>query len=236
MTDTQKRLRIYTGHPRIRVMAPLAATGLWFAILRANASSLWLFALGWSIYVIEEHLIHRFIFHAPAPRRQFIFDLLYRLHYGHHDQVRNKHLLFTPLWFTLPLTLANLVVFSLVLPLSDLMIATIGGGICAYLFNEWMHLESHFRTPAKGRLGRYITRRHGKHHQIDYHNWYTVSPGGQLVDSVLGSDPSDYCIVSNVRTCGLDPQDPRLEKSRLRFGTDTSLANETAILAGAMPA
>ena len=42
----------------------------------------------------------------------------------------------------------------------------------------------------KGRLGRYVTRRHAKHHNIDYTHWYTVSPGGQLVDAAFGSDPA----------------------------------------------
>ena len=77
----------------------------------------------------------------------------------------------------------------------------------------------------KGRLGRYITRRHAKHHNIDYSHWYTVSPGGQLVDSALGSDPAQYGVVPNVLTCGLDPNDPRLVKSRIRFGLDSSLTN-----------
>jgi hypothetical protein len=77
----------------------------------------------------------------------------------------------------------------------------------------------------KGRLGRYVTRRHAKHHNIDYHHWYTVSPGGQIVDAALGSDPARYAVVPNVLTCGLDRDDPRLVKSRLRFGLDSSLTN-----------
>jgi hypothetical protein len=80
----------------------------------------------------------------------------------------------------------------------------------------------------KGRLGRYVTRRHARHHYIDHHNWYTVSPGGQLVDAAFGSSPSTYAVVSNVRTCGLDPNDPRLVRSRARFGVDASLANHPA--------
>ncbi len=54
--------------------------------------------------------------------------------------------------------------------------------MCGYLFFEWLHLTSHFRME-KGRLGHYVTRRHAKHHNIDYSHWFTVSPGGQLVDA-----------------------------------------------------
>ena len=99
--------------------------------------------------------------------------------------------------------------------------------MCGYLFFEWLHLTSHFRME-KGRLGRYITRRHAKHHNIDYRHWFTVSPGGQLVDSALGSDPAQYGVVPNVLTCGLDRDDPRLVKSRIRYGLDSSLTNSAA--------
>jgi hypothetical protein len=226
MTDTRKKLLIYFADPAIPVMATLAVVGLSLAVLRRAPIVPALIALGWSLYVVQEHLIHRFIFHAPAPRNQKLFDLLYRLHYGHHDQVRNKQLLFTPLWFSLPMTAVNIAVVSIVFPVYEAVIAVLAGGVFGYLVFEWLHLTSHFRTSSNGRLGKYITRRHGKHHHVDYANWYTVSPGGQLVDRALHADPADFRVVSNVRTCGLDPDDPRLIASRIRFGSDATLANK----------
>jgi hypothetical protein len=231
MTDTRKKLLIYFADPAIPVMATLAVIGLSLAVLRRGPIVPALIALGWSLYVVQEHLIHRFIFHAPAPRNQKLFDLLYRLHYGHHDQVRNKRLLFTPLWFSLPMTAMNIAVVSIVFPLYEAMIAVLAGGVLAYLVFEWLHLTSHFRTSSNGRLGKYITRRHGKHHHVDYANWYTVSPGGQLVDRALRADPAEFHVVSNVRTCGLDPDDPRLIASRIRFGSDATLANKPLTIA-----
>jgi hypothetical protein len=227
MTDTQKLLRIYVADPGIQVMAVFAVGGLALALTERTWSVVWLFALGWGLYLLEEHLIHRFVFHAPAPRRQFLFDLLYRLHYGHHDQQRSRHLLFTPLWFALPIALITAAALAIVLPLKQALIAIFGGAVCGYLVFEWLHVASHFRME-KGRLGRYITRRHAKHHNIDYRYWYTVSPGGQLVDSALGSDPAQYGVVPNVLTCGLDRDDPRLVKSRQKFGLDASLTNSAA--------
>ena len=227
MNDFQKLLRIYASDAAVRVMAVIAAGGVTLAIQQRDLAALGLFALGWGLYLLEEHLIHRFIFHAPAPKRQFLFDLLYRLHYGHHDQQRSRHLLFTPLWFALPLAVLDCAVMAIVLPGEDAVIAVCGGGVCAYLYFEWLHLTSHFKASSKGRLGRYITRRHARHHHIDYSSWYTVSPGGQLVDRALGSDPQHYSVVPRVRTCGLATDDPRLVKSRIRFGSDTSLANRT---------
>lgn len=223
MTDSRRFLHLYAGDAAVRVMAVFAAGGLILAALNPDRPVPLLLAFGWVLYLLEEHLIHRFVFHAPAPRQQWLFDLLYRLHYGHHDQDRNRHLLFTPLWFALPITVGTIGALSFVMPWLDALIAVLGGSVCAYLVFEWLHLTSHVRMQ-KGRLGRYVTRRHARHHYIDHHNWYTVSPGGQLVDTALGSSPSTYAVVSNVRTCGLDPDDPRLVRSRARFGFDASLA------------
>jgi len=224
MNDFQKLLRVYSGDAAIRVMAVIAAGGVTLAIQQRDLAALGLFAMGWGLYLLEEHLIHRFVFHAPAPKNQFLFDLLYRLHYGHHDQQRSRHLLFTPLLFALPIALINTAALALVLSIKSAIIAVLGGSVTGYLFFEWLHLTSHFRME-KGRLGRYVTRRHAKHHNIDYRYWYTVSPGGQLVDSALGSDPAHYGVVPNVLTCGLDKDDPRFVRSRVRYGLDASLNN-----------
>lgn len=225
LTDTQKKLRIYFSDRTIPVMAVVAAIGLCIGIRRGDAAVLALLAFGWGVYVVEEYLVHRFVFHAPPPQNQLLFDALYRLHYGHHDQVSNSHLLFTPLWFSLPLAAIDTALMSFFIPVTDALTVVCGGGVSAYLLFEWLHLTSHFKASSKGRLGRYITRRHSKHHYVDYTNWFTVSPGGQLVDRAFSSDPSRYTVVPNVRTCGLASDDPRLLKSRLRFASNTRLAN-----------
>jgi hypothetical protein len=222
--DKRKLLRIYFEDPGIRVMTVIAAVGVTLTLRRGDLSALGLFAMGWGLYLLEEHLIHRFVFHAPAPKNQFLFDLLYRLHYGHHDQQRSKDLLFTPLWFALPIALITIALLSLLMSIESALIAVLGGSVCGYLVFELLHLTSHFRME-KGRLGRSITKRHAKHHNIDFRYWYTVSPGGQLVDSALGSDPAQYAVVPNVLTCGLDKDDPRFVKSRIRYGLDASLTN-----------
>jgi heme/copper-type cytochrome/quinol oxidase subunit 4 len=225
MSDVKRLVRVYTEDWGIRVMGVIAVGGVALAVRYADVSILPLIALGWALYVLEEYLVHRFIFHAPAPRSQFLFDLLYRLHYGHHDQQRSRDLLFTPLWFALPIALVTISGLLFVMPVTNALITVGAGSVPAYLWFEWLHLTSHFRM-SKGRLGRYVTRRHAKHHNIDYAYWYTVSPGGQLVDSALGSDPARYSVVPNVLTCGLDQNDPRLVKSRIRYGLDSSLMND----------
>ena len=227
MSDFQKLVRLYASDPGILVMGTVGACGVTLAFMRGELSVIGLLAMGWVLYLVEEHLIHRFVFHAPPPRRQFLFDLLYRLHYGHHDQQRHRHLLFTPLWFALPIAVINAAALATVLPLDAALITVLGGSVPAYLFFEWLHLTSHFRMQ-KGPLGRYVTRRHARHHNIDYGHWFTVSPGGQLVDAAFGNAPSTYSVRPNVLTCGMPPNDPRLVKSRRRYGMDTSLNNTAA--------
>ena len=101
----------------------------------------------------------------------------------------------------------------------------LGGSVCGYLVFEWLHLTSHFRMD-KGRLGRYITRRHAKHHNIDYHHWFTVSPGGQLVDSALGSDPATLRRrAERPHVRARSPTTRGWSQSRIRFGLDSSLIN-----------
>jgi len=228
MTDQHKLLRLYIDDSGVRVMAALTLVGLLLAVQQPALSTLAAFGAGWALYLVEEHLIHRFIFHMPAPKSQRLFDLVYRLHYGHHDQDRNRHLLFTPLWFSLPASAVTIAAVWLLIPLTQALILVLAGSGSAYLFFEWMHLISHARV-TKGRLGRHVTRRHAKHHYIDYSQWFNLSPGGEVVDAALGADRAVPDTVSHVRTCGLDPDDPRLVRSRARFGLDASLANIAAI-------
>ena len=116
MSDTQKLLRIYIDDTGIRVMGLVGAAGVTLTLMQRDLAALGLFAMGWCLYLLEEHLIHRFVFHAPAPKNQFLFDLLYRLHYGHHDQQRSRDLLFTPLWFALPIALVTVGALLIFLP------------------------------------------------------------------------------------------------------------------------
>ena len=224
MSKAQKMLSFYLSAPSVQVHLVLLSGALWIAFTMGGWWTLTAIIGGWFSYLVQEHLVHRFIFHAPAPSNQFWFNALYRLHYGHHDQIHNVRLLFTPLWFSLGLGFANITVVALVLPLPYAIVFVYGGGVAAYLLFEWMHLLSHFRFGNGRPIALWVTRRHAQHHFIDYHSWFTVSPGGNLVDSALGAVPAERVKVPNVRTCGLDENDARLIASRARFGTDNTLA------------
>lgn len=222
---TRRLLQTFLLDPGVYVHLAFLAAALFVGAAYYDQWIVAAFVGGWISYVVQEHLVHRYVFHAPAPKNQFWFNALYRLHYGHHDQVHNVHLLFTPLWFSLGLGVANLAVMAMILPLPHAIVFVYGGGVASYLLFEWMHLLSHYNAPDRGKIALWVTRRHAKHHFIDHENWFTVSPGGQWVDQALGASPENPEKADNVRTCGLEPDDPRLVVARAHFGRDISLRN-----------
>ena len=225
MSDRRTMLTIFLKDPGVQVHILLSLAGLITAIFTFEWVILLLLPLGWCSYVVQEHLVHRYIFHAPLPENQFLFNLLYRLHVGHHDQIHNSRLLFTPLWFSIPLGLSNLIAMNLILPFNQALVFVYGGGVTAYLLFEWCHLVTHFHCSSRSKRVIKMTQDHGRHHHINIHHWYTVSPGGQLVDSALGANPASVIKSENPRTCGLQPDDNRMVAARLKFGEDTTLAN-----------
>ena len=214
---SSQRLHTLLAQATILPMAALALVG-WIALFAdLQWSRLWLVPLGWAIYVVEEHLVHRFIFHMPAPSNQWMFDRLYRLHYGHHDQPAKLDILVTPLWFAMPFAILNCAASAVVFwSVRDAMVATFAGGVTAYLAYEWFHMACHDGGPASA-----FTRRrkawHMQHHFLDHAARFTVSPGGSWVDALLGRAVSrrpSGDAVQQVRTLGLDRDDPRLQRAR----------------------
>ena len=171
MNDIQKLLRIYLGIP-----APgdgrHRRAGVALAISQPTLATLGWFAFG-GASICSKALIHRFIFHAPAPQRQFLFNLLYRLHYGHHDHSAavtcSSHRCGSPADRAGDCRRA-----VDVLPVKSALIA-VAGAACAAISSSNGCPDQSFQDE-KGRLGRYVTRRHAKHHNIDYRHWFTVSP------------------------------------------------------------
>ena len=144
------RFRVYARDPGIVMHWVIAFTlGVVVTQNPPDFAAL-LFAAGWLVYLTEEHLVHRFIFHSRPPQRQVLFDLYYRLHVGHHDQVAHGGLLFTPVWFAGFLVVVNGLFMWLVLrivhqePRAAAATALLGG-LCAYLVFEYLHLQTHTR-------------------------------------------------------------------------------------------
>ncbi|MBM3117042.1 hypothetical protein [Jeongeupia naejangsanensis] len=195
------------------------------------SQSLLCFFIGWCLYLPEEYFSHVVVFHGRIPRNAFLYRLLYRLHLGHHDKPRRLDLLFTPVWYTLPALLLNVVLFYWVSGDVWQAAALSAGLMAGYLMFEWWHLIVH--SPYEpGPVLRYIRQQHMGHHHWNEKRWFTITPAALVFDVVCqtGGKVHDAPRSKNPPTAGLDEDDARLVRARdhYRFSSDWN-ENESAI-------
>ncbi|WP_457646982.1 sterol desaturase family protein [Profundibacter sp.] len=238
------RLKLMFSHTSVQVMFGLWLLGWALVIGTGNARLLWLAPLGIIGQMLNEYSVHRYLFHWPAPRSQFWFDVLYRVHYGHHDFPDKPALFFVPVWFAVPMALLHVTLAYGVLrllgfenPLIGATTFTFVGGITAFLFYEWFHMTAHTNV-RKWAVERYVTRLHGMHHFRNYQRWFHVNPGGEVIDRIMGTAISNEELKQKGRmqflsTLGLKPDDPRLISARRRLGPQYGISDPDMIRAAA---
>jgi hypothetical protein len=243
-----QRLKIMTSHLAILLMAGAFAVAL---VAMVVVAPLWIWALvplGIGAQFSNEYNLHRFVFHLAPPRRQWAFDLLYRAHYGHHDFPTNTGLFFVPIWVALPMLAGNFAVvwgIAALLGAPDALWIAVAivpvGGVAMFMIYEWFHMTAHLNIP-KSRAAAHVTRLHNQHHFRDFSKWFHVSPGGQIIDRLMGTDIDRDALKSRqridfIRTLGMRPDDPRLIAARTQFGPRMGVtAAEIAQAAGVKPA
>ena len=221
------RLKLMFSHISVQLMAVAIVIGAVIAFKTGPAWVWLLVPLGVMTQMLNEYSIHRYLFHLKAPKKQWLFDLLYQVHYGHHDFPTNKGLFFVPVWFALPMLCFNFTalwfvlsfITTLALPIAAIVILV--GGVGTFLFYEWFHMTAHMNVP-KVWVERHVTTLHNQHHFRDFSKWFHVSPGGHVIDRVMGTainreDLKQQQRMEFIRTMGLSPDDPRLVSARLRF-------------------
>ncbi len=232
-----KRLRIMFGHPSVAIMS-LACAAAFAGLALAGPTWVWLLVpLGVAAQMLNEYNLHRYVFHLPPPRRQWAFNLLYRAHYGHHDFPTNHGLFFVPVWVALPMLAFNFSVLWGVLALIGVTqafwvaVAIVpAGGVLTFLGYEWFHMTAHLTVP-KTAVERHVTRLHNQHHFRDFSKWFHVSPGGQIIDRVMGTNIDREALkvqqrIEFIRTLGMAPDDPRLTAARRTFASKYRLSEE----------
>ena len=238
------RLKIMFSHMSVVVMALAAVVGI--VVLTGAPWWVWLLVpLGIGAQMLNEYNLHRFVFHLPPPKRQWAFDLLYQAHYGHHDFPTNHGLFFVPVWVAVPVLVFN---FSIAWAIAALIglpfafeIATaivVVGGVCTFLGYEWFHMTAHLNIP-KTWVERHVTTLHNQHHFRDFAKWFHVSPGGEVIDRMMGTAIDRETLKSQqriefIRTLGMRPDDQRLIAARARFAdayglTDTEIARAATV-------
>ena len=231
------RLRILAGHPAIVVMSAVCLASVVALAFWGPAWAWLLVPLGVGAQMLNEYNLHRFIFHLPAPRRQWAFDLLYQAHYGHHDFPTNKALFFVPIWVALPVLGLNFLALWAILTLLGfthafwIALAVVPvGGVLMFLVYEWFHMTAHLTVP-KTWAERHVTTLHNQHHFRDFSKWFHVSPGGKIIDRVMGTDIDRDALrrqqrIEFMTTLGLRPDDPRLVAARARFAAKYGLSQK----------
>jgi hypothetical protein len=229
-----ERLKLMFSHVSVKLLAGLWIIG-WVAVFyQGQMWVLWLIPLGMISQMVNEYCLHRYVFHLTAPKKQMWFDILYQAHYGHHDFPNNKPLFFVPVWIALPVAALSFSLAWMVLSVVGAQPALAGaaaftliGGVTTFLFYEWFHMTAHWGGD-KIAIEKYVTRLHGQHHYLNYHRWYHVSPGGELIDRVMGTavdrkELKKQGRVNFLSTLGLKPDDPRLVAARARFASKYGL-------------
>ena len=223
-----ERFGIMFRHPSVALMAAACAAAFGALAVFSPGWVWWVVPLGVLAQLLNEYNLHRFVFHLPPPRRQWAFDLLYRAHYGHHDFPTNHGLFFVPVWVALPMLVGNFVLLWVVLAWLGveqamwIVVAVVpAGGVLTFLGYEWFHMTAHLNVP-KTAVERHVTRLHNQHHFRDFSKWFHVSPGGQIIDRVMGTDIDREALKARqrmefIRTLGMRPDDPRLVAARARF-------------------
>ncbi|NEK20980.1 fatty acid hydroxylase [Sulfitobacter sp. JBTF-M27] len=241
------RARIMARHPSVVIMG-VVCVGAFVALALAGPWWGWLLVpLGIGAQMLNEYNLHRYIFHLKPPRRQWAFDLLYQAHYGHHDFPTNTKLFFVPIWIALPMLAANtLLVWAIAALLGVaqahwVAIAIVpAGGVAMFMVYEWFHMTAHLNLP-KSAIARRVTRLHNQHHFRDFSKWFHVSPGGEIIDRVMGTDIDAAALkqqqrIEFIRTLGMTPDDPRLLAARTRFAPKYGLSDKEVARAGIVPA
>ncbi len=222
------RLKLLFGHLSVQILSLLFIVGVLTAIF-APTPWVWVAVpIGIIAQLLNEYSLHRFVFHQPAPKSQWAFDLLYQLHYGHHDFPSKTGLFFVPAWFAIPMLLVNIsaawgiyYLIGIPHPVYFAITTICVGGLSVFLLYEWFHMTAHMQTSKTG-IEKYVTRLHGRHHFSDYKTLFHVSPGGVVIDQMMGTDydqerVKDQGRVEFIKTLNLKPDDPRLMSARHRF-------------------
>jgi dihydroceramide fatty acyl 2-hydroxylase len=164
---------------------PIVATTLAYGLTKGLTSWGWVaffLPAGWVTWDLMEYVIHRYFFHwegsGPITRR--IHDIAHGYHHKYPD---DEQRLVMPLGASIPLAIAIAGGLSLL----DQPMATLPffcGIVCGYLWYDFMHWSTHYRTPLTS-WGRKIRAHHMAHHFAAPGQNYGISH--RWIDAVVGT-------------------------------------------------
>ncbi|WP_064093554.1 sterol desaturase family protein [Rossellomorea aquimaris] len=143
------------------------------------------FIMGLIFFSFSEYLTHRFLFHLKPPKNQMMLNFLKRIHYDHHKDPHDLHLLFLPIWYSLPNFIILCSLFYVIFQNAEYALAFGGGLISMLLMYEWKHYVAHRPIKPRTKFGRWVKKVHVLHHFKNENYWYGVST--PFVDVLFGT-------------------------------------------------
>lgn len=171
-----KYMKEYFSYPDILIMSCLFLISFGYMMLNfTSIIILGTFILGMMMYSLAEYLIHRFVFHLKPPKSAFLLKMLKRLHYDHHAHPNELHLLFLPLWYSVPNIAVAAAIFY-VISSSVVMTNAFTAGIMFFLlYYEWKHYIAHRPLQPISPWGCWMKKVHLLHHFKNENYWYGVT-------------------------------------------------------------
>ncbi|MFJ7914229.1 MULTISPECIES: sterol desaturase family protein [unclassified Lysinibacillus] len=171
-----KYFKEYFCYPDILIMTCLFLISFGFMLLHLTSIGiLGAFILGMIMYSLAEYVTHRFLFHLKPPKSTFLLKMLKRLHYDHHSKPNELHLLFLPLWYSVPNIVIAAAIFYIFSSSFVMTNAFIAGIMLFLLFYEWKHYIAHRPLRPISPWGRWMKKVHLWHHFKNENYWYGVT-------------------------------------------------------------
>ncbi|ANE45709.1 fatty acid hydroxylase [Paenibacillus swuensis] len=169
-------IKEFLTFPDVTLMSLLFAGGLGYSLFHADSGSMWLaLGIGMVAYIASEYTTHRFLFHMKPPKNPVLLRMIKRLHYDHHVEPNDLHLLFLPVWYSLPQMLVAAGVAYLITSSLLLTVAFTTGILGALLYYEWTHYAAHRPVQPLTPWGRWMKKVHQWHHFKNENYWYGVT-------------------------------------------------------------
>lgn len=172
----KKYVKEFLTFPDVAIMLVIFTTITVLTFPHLLQLSTWI-ALGVGMfgYAMSEYIIHRFLFHMKTPKNPFLLKMIKRLHFDHHVNPKEMHLLFLPLWFSIPNFTISAFIFYLITINLQLTLAFLVGVIGYFLYYEWKHYVAHKPIQPRTKAGKKIKKTHLWHHFKNENYWYGVT-------------------------------------------------------------
>jgi len=185
----KKELSTFFFYKDIQILLIILFVNFLYVWVNFQWEHLLFIVIGMVIFIISEYGTHRFLFHLKPPKNVFLFKLLHRLHYAHHEKPSDLKLLFLPLWYSIP-NLCLLSSFCFLITKSFNMTLYFSFGlIFMLLIYEWKHFVAHRSIKPVTLFGRKLKKRHLLHHFKNENYWFGVST--HVMDIVFHTDKEE---------------------------------------------